>query len=236
MPAHPPGGNHPAPGAAAALFRRYDRRALRVALPPPWGAGLSGVPPLASRASLPAWQRALVDWCWQGASAAPAERPGAARQRFWQRPAVERPFGIALLRVGEDAARCAAALRSVEALSREFDGDAQLRASTRMSGLLLRLRVKLQEAMWWRSVQPGDCWDCGYVGWDEEACAHMAAFVPRRPTLLVAVRLPADRLQRVLAALQARPQPFAFAVRLLVVGSEMPGGPAAPGGLQVFEA
>ncbi len=88
-------------------------------------------------------------------------------------------FAVATLQ-GPPAERAAL----VEAFSRRLDGSDQLAAAGgALAGLWLRLRVKGQDAMWWRARQPSDPWDAGYLTGE---AAAWRAFRPRRATLVVA--------------------------------------------------
>jgi hypothetical protein len=69
-------------------------------------------------------------------------------------------FAVATLVQGPVAERAGL----VEAFSRRLDGSDQLAAAGgALAGLWLRLRVKGQDAMWWRARQPSDPWDAGYL-------------------------------------------------------------------------
>jgi hypothetical protein len=133
-----------------------------------------------------------------------------ARLRAWcDGPA---RFGVAVLAPGPQAAQAAL----VEAFSRELDGSQQLAAAGgALAGWLLRLRVKLRDAQWWRVRQPSDPWDAGYlIG----ALPVLRRFRPRRATLMVADGLDGALLREAVQILAANRAGFHHPVRLLVVG------------------
>ncbi|RJP71736.1 MAG: hypothetical protein C4535_01955 [Comamonadaceae bacterium] len=199
---------------ARALVARYDGAVMRVEPPAAvaWPVG-----PL-SDAQQTTWRR-LLAWCFAGA--------GDGRSPFWRPgvlPRVEQRFAVATLADGSDADRA----RLVEAFSRHLDGSDQLEAAGgAVAGLLLRLRVKRNDALWWRARQPSDPWDCGYLIGEPAA---LRRFQPRRATLMVADdSLPDAALREALHILQTRSAGFRHPVRLLVLGR---GGDAlAVGGL-----
>lgn len=148
----------------------------------------------ASRAPAPATRQAveaaLQAWCFSGAR-----------------------FAVATLVQGPPAERAAL----VEAFSRRLDGSDQLAAAGgALAGLLLRLRVKGQDAMWWRTRQPSDPWDAGYLAGEPAA---WRAFRPRRATLVVAEPGPdGAALAEAVQILAAHSGGFHQPVRLLVLG------------------
>jgi hypothetical protein len=148
----------------------------------------------ASRAPVPATRQAveaaLQAWCFSGAR-----------------------FAVATLVQGPPAERAAL----VEAFSRRLDGSDQLAAAGgALAGLLLRLRVKGQDAMWWRTRQPSDLWDAGYLTGEPAA---WRAFRPRRATLVVAEPgLDGAALGEAVQILAAHSGGFHQPVRLLVLG------------------
>jgi hypothetical protein len=73
--------------------------------------------------------------------------------------------------------------------------------------------------MWWRSRQPQDVWDTGYVPAEPAAWQAFMRFAPRRATLVVMPALPAEVVQRCLHALLPRAARFEHPVRVLVLGS-----------------
>lgn len=194
----------PTPVAAWArsLVARYDGEVMRVE-PPTAPARAAGSWSDAQQAT---WTR-LHAWCFAGA--------GDGRSPFWQPwvlPRVEQRFSATALAGGSDDEA-----QLVEAFSRHLDGSDQLAAAGgAVAGLLLRLRVKRNDALWWRARQPSDPWDCGYlIG--ETAALHR--FQPRRATLMVADQsLPDAALREALQVLQARSAGFHHPVRLLVLG------------------
>lgn len=191
----------------AGLMARYDAQALSVEPPAPLP---SAAPHLAAQQA--ALQK-LHAWCARGAGGrdSPFLRP-------WQRPALVQPVSVAVLR-GAQVAWLA------EAFSRQLDGSDQLAAAGgRWAGLWLRLRVKFNDAQWWRARQPTDPWDAGYLLNNPVARQALRRFVPRRATLLVASGWPADAVLDAVATLQGRRAAFLHPVRLLVV--ETAAGPA----------
>ncbi|WP_157269529.1 hypothetical protein [Azohydromonas aeria] len=196
----------PARRMAPTLLARYDGAALRVA--PPGGP----VPAWQEDAGQPAQRGAwagLERWC------ADATAPGALPR-----------LGVAVLTGGSGAQQSALA----EAFSRHIDGTVRLEAMGRLAGLAWRLRIKLDEARWWRALPPGSPWDAGYLPLSGAELAPLAAFQPRRATLIVADGLHPALLAQALAALEAGAAGFAHPVRLLVLADRPEGLPAlAPG-------
>lgn len=122
-------------------------------------------------------------------------------------------FTVATLVQGPPAERAGL----VEAFSRRLDGSDQLAAAGgALAGLWLRLRVKGQDAMWWRARQPSDPWDAGYLTGDPSA---WRAFRPRRATLVVAEPgLDGAALAEAVQILASNSSRFHQPVRLLVLG------------------
>lgn len=188
---------------ARALVARYDGGVMRVE-PPAAVARPAG--PL-SDAQQATWRR-LQAWCFAGA--------GDGRSPFWRPgalPRVELRFAVATLADGPEADLP----QLVEAFSRHLDGSDQLAAAGgALAGLLLRLRVKRDDAFWWRARQPSDPWDCGYLIGEPAA---LRRFQPRRATLMVADdSLPDAALREAQHILQTRSAGFRHPVRLLVLG------------------
>lgn len=151
------------------------------------------VRPIAGQAlacQAPATWAALQAWCRSGAH-----------------------FAVATLLQGPPARRDGL----VEAFSRELDGSNQLAAAGgRLAGLLLRLRVKARDAMWWRARQPSDPWDAGYLIGDLQA---LRLFRPRRATLMVAqATLEEAVLREAVQILSTHSAGFQHPVRLLLLG------------------
>lgn len=145
----------------------------------------------ARRALAPATWAALQAWCF-----------------------TDERFALAMLAQGPAAERAGL----VEAFSRRLDGSDQLAAAGgALAGLLLRLRVKGQDAMWWRQRQPSDPWDAGYLIGEPQA---LRAFRPRRATLMVAEEEGVDgaALSEAVQTLAANSAGFHQPVRLLVLG------------------
>ena len=187
---------------AGSLMARFDGAVMRVE--PPRAVGPVAVPLGAAQQAT--WAR-LLAWCFAGA--------GDGRSPFWQpgaRPRVEQRFTVATLAEGPDAERAPL----VEAFSRHLDGSDQLAAAGgRLAGLLLRLRVKCNDALWWRGRRPADPWDGGYLIGAPQA---LQRFRPRRATLMVADGLGDAVLREALHTLQTNSADFHHPVRLLVVG------------------
>ena len=188
---------------ARSLMARFDGAVMRVE--PPRAVGSTAVPLNAAQQA--AWAH-LHTWCFAGA--------GDGRNPFWRPgalPRVEQRFALARLANGLDTERAPL----VEAFCRHLDGSDQLAAAGgAMAGLLLRLRVKRDDALWWRARQPSDPWDCGHLIGEPQA---LQRFQPRRATLMVADESLSDAaLRRALHVMQANSAGFHHPVRLLVVG------------------
>jgi hypothetical protein len=196
--------NEPASTAAWArsLMARFDGTVMRVE--PPHAVGPAAVPLNAAQQA--AWAH-LHTWCFAGA--------GDGRNPFWRPsalPRVEQRFTVAALANGPDTERAPL----VEAFCRHLDGSDQLAAAGgAVAGLLLRLRVKRDDALWWRARQPSDPWDCGYLIGEPPA---LQRFQPRRATLLVADGMGDAALREALHILRTHSAGFHHPVRLLVVG------------------
>ncbi|MCW5654859.1 hypothetical protein [Hydrogenophaga sp.] len=162
-------------------------------------------------APTPAGWVPLLDWCHSGAGdgRCPWWRPGAL-------PRVGQRFEVAWL-----DASCAPV---VAAFCLHLDGSEALAAGGRLAGLLLRLRTKRDDALWWRARQRTDPWDCGHLREGTAALQALARFRPRRATLMVVEGLPDDRLQAVLRILREHGAAYRHPVRLLVLGGEPPAG------------
>lgn len=188
---------------ARALVARFDGGVMRV--DPPHGVGPAAIPLSAAQQAV--WAR-LHTWCFAGA--------GDGRSPFWRpwgTPRVEQRLSVATLASGPEAERA----QLVEAFSRHLDGSEQLAAvGGALAGLLLRLRVKCNDALWWRARQPSDPWDCGHLIGETMA---LRQFRPRRATLMVADGHLGDAaLRAALHTLQAHSAGFYHPVRLLVLG------------------
>jgi hypothetical protein len=102
----------------------------------------------------------------------------------------------------------------VLALGLELDGSLRLQARPgRVATTLLRLRVKLCDAMWWRARRADDVWDFGYLV-DTKA---LATFTPRRATLVVVEGNDAARLRAAVDVLQALGPSLRRPLRLLLL-------------------
>lgn len=207
-----------APWFLRSLRARYDNAALQVAPPDPAASRVPGsqaISPSFSQRARPA----LEAWCFAGAGDG-----GSPLWNPWALPRVPTRFAVAVL-TGASGAPDAELPALAEAFSRHIDGSDQLAALTGAAArIALRLRVKWQDARWWRARQPTDPWDSGYLPDGEAALQALEAFCPRRATLLVALNLPAAALAPRIALLARRSAGFAHPVRLLVVGTPVPAG------------
>lgn len=194
------------------LLARFDGRALSVTPPP--GTELPPAKPL-DAAQRAAWVR-LAAWCHAGT--------GDGRRPWWRpgaRARIDDPLAVTWLTGGTAQQRLALA----EAFSRELDGSHQLSAAGgRWAGLLLRLRMKWHDVLWWRARQPTDPWDCGYLGGSPSAREALRFFRPRRATLLVAAGLPGEGVAEARTWLAAHAGGFVQPVRLLVLAAAEPAG------------
>ncbi|MDO9599142.1 MAG: hypothetical protein Q7J47_15605 [Azoarcus sp.] len=221
----------PARRVGPALIARYDGDVMRVEAP----TSTAAIRPenIEPRATDPAttdlqtlapgdshsqadWHR-LQAWCFAGA--------GSGRSPLWQpwvAPQVEQRFTVGSFAGGMAAHDTGL----IERFSRYLDGSTQLdTAGGGLARLLLRLRVKRNDCMWWRERQATDPWDCGYLAPQPATLQHLRHFRPRRATLLLAHELPATDLAACIATLNANCHDFHHPVRLLVLGSAAPGNP-----------
>jgi hypothetical protein len=184
-----------------ALLARYDGRVQR---PPPPAPALAVQALLQSPAGLQ-----LLAWCDDGAfgTALPWWRPGQRRV----------PGQAVSLAVFADVAdKQPAAL--AQALALHLDGSLQLQAAGgRWAGLALRLRVKGADLCWWRQRQFTDPWDAGYLLTHTDTPGHLARWLPRRASLLLADDLPPAQLRACLHSLNTARAAFAHPVRLLIL-------------------
>ncbi len=186
-----------------ALMARFDRAVLRVEPPTP----ITPMTAAQDQAGTEAWAR-LHDWCFEGAGdgRSPLLQP-------WAVPKVERKLSALAFAFepAEDRARL------IERFSRHLDGSDQLaRAGGALAGLLLRLRVKRDDCLWWRARRPSDPWDCGYLIGSVEGLNGLQRFQPRRATLMVADGLDDATCREVLQILETRSAGFRHPVRVLV--------------------
>jgi hypothetical protein len=184
----------PALRALKRLGARYDLAALQP--PDPAYASVALAAP-----RRPAW-RALRRWCLAGLGK-PA-LPGL-------------PLTVAVLEPAPGPGQ-AETHALAQALCLERDGSLQLLACrSAAERLALRLKTKLHDITPGRALQPGDAWDAGLLPGTAEALQALARFEPRRPTLLVALGLPAPAMRAICALLHARQTHFQRPVRLLLV-------------------
>ncbi|MGE0098221.1 MAG: hypothetical protein AB7S86_07710 [Hydrogenophaga sp.] len=187
------------------FFARFDGKVLRVAPPAPIASAAS--PPGPAQA---AWQR-LHAWCFDGAGdgRSPLWRP-------WAAPRMEQRFSTAslVLEPVEDRERL------VQHFLHHLDGSDQLAAvGGTLARVLLRLRVKRDDCLWWRARRPTDPWDCGYLVGGDDGLHALLRFQPRRATLMVADGLEPATVRAAMRVLQDRSAMFRHPVRLLVVGN-----------------
>jgi hypothetical protein len=124
--------------------------------------------------------RAVADlraWCLSGAGS-------GARPWFYPGAGAKLPAPLAFRSLADSPASEAGRLATLLCL--DLDQSLQLHALGSAAGrMALRLRVKVQDAAWWRARLPTDPWDTGYARTDTQALAAWSAFRPRRPTLVV---------------------------------------------------
>jgi hypothetical protein len=194
----------PARHVGPTLVARYDAAALRVEPAVPLAAQAGPE----SAGQHQAWA-GIETWCLHGAGPGCGAwwRPGAL-------PEVEQRLSVAVLTGG--GAREAS--RLAEAFSRHIDGSLRLQAlGGGLPGLRWRLRIKLDECLWWRPLPAGTPWDAGYLPLSEVALLALRRFSPRRATLIVADGLHPRLLAQALRTLEGRRAAFRHPVRLLVV-------------------
>ncbi|MFO1225561.1 hypothetical protein [Roseateles sp.] len=194
------------PSLLRSLTARYDNAALSPTRPDGKPEGDT------DSQTTPALIAAIRTWCTAhlGSGRTPFWRPGAV-------PDVAQRLSVALLSGPAPAAQ-------IEALARQLDRDdelAALAAVSRRRAIGLKLAVKWQELWWWRARHPQQAWDCGWLRAD---VAALAAFSPRRPTLVIAQGLAAAAIDAAVRHLQAAHGSYRHPVRLLVLASEMPEG------------
>ena len=188
---------------------RYDLAALR---PPEPDAGIH-TPDADAVQTLQTLQR----WCLAGSGpgGSPWWRPQAL-------PTVEKRLAVAHLNPTSFTDDHVVQRLGAQ-LMLERDGSLQLQACRTPAGrLLLRLKTKAHDLMWWRKRQPVDAWDSGCVRASTDGLRAMKQFLPRRATLLVVDCLKDGLADATVMALwmdlQARQHRFAHPVRLLVLG------------------
>ncbi|MEN9893539.1 MAG: hypothetical protein RLY78_3834 [Pseudomonadota bacterium] len=165
-----------APGWRPALLARYAHALMGVQPPAPRAAlALHTVGPVGG-AQQAVWP-ALLAWCADGARTGAVVLP-------WQRPSIARPLAVARL----DGPRGSGRHPLAQALGEHLSRDAALAALPgRGAQLALRLRVKAAELCWWRAAPDDAVWDAGWLRTDlPDLAARLAAWSPRRPTLLLA--------------------------------------------------
>lgn len=176
------------------LQARFDSLALR----PPAATDDAQVRLQAQAAAV----RALNTWCLQGAV-----------------PRVRQRMLVGALR-GAAGADALALMAWADAFARQIDGGMRLDAmSTGVQALTWRLQVKLNDARPWRARQPTDPWDAGWALSAPAALRQLqTAWMPRRPTLVLADAADHAALRLALTALWQRHTGFRHPVRWLWVG------------------
>ena len=157
-------------------------------------------------------RKQLRDWCFDGigTGAAPMWLPNAI-------PAMGLPLSIALWERAPQLDQ-AAQQTQLNAFMGQLDGTGLLLACDGpWAGLRLRLRIKLNEALWWRPRQTDDPWDCGFLNTHAAAIDQLRLFLPRRATLIVVQNLPSDLLRAALTSLRERQAVFSHPVRVLLL-------------------
>lgn len=122
----------------------------------------------------------------------------------------------------------------LDAVAAELDGSHALVRLGRWRGWAWRLQLALRELRPGHAPAVDDPWDCGW--WRDDEPAAAAAFLPRRPTLLL-LEAPAPAARdALLATLRERSPAYRQALRVLVVAHQVPPGtptiaaPAPPPG------
>ncbi len=158
--------------------------------------------------------QALTHWCLQGAV-----------------PRVRQRMLVGTLR-GATGAEAQALASWADAFARQIDGGMRLDAmSTQVQALAWRLRVKVNDARPWRNRLPSDPWDAGWALSAPAALRQLqTAWMPRRPTLVLADAADHAALRLALTALWQRHDQFRHPVRWLWVGAGAD-LPAVPGQL-----
>ncbi len=155
-----------------------------------------------------AWDR-LNHWCHEDAG------PGhTAWWQPWALPAVAQRLKVAVW-AGDDAQ----ALRPLlDDFCRSLDGSDRLLAlPSPWAGRAWRLQIKLQECAWWRGAQDDLPWDAGCLIAGPGFQQRLAAFRPRRATLIVAKDLREDQVDSAIKTLKGQSHRYAHALRFLVL-------------------
>lgn len=205
------------------LVSRYDSVVLRVEPPAAVAVGLQNASVTQERCGVVE----LTAWCLASTDTRAGHfwRPGAATMHD------EIPLAVAVWRGGH----LAVAAQQIEDFSRHLDGSDRLTAARgALGGLVLRIQVKCQDAMWWRARQPGDPWDCGYWVCEPAVQQALHRFRPRRATLMVAHAWPADALAKALETLSTQSAGFQHPVRVLVTGDDTLEAWRPPSGVPVL--
>jgi hypothetical protein len=184
----------------SALAGRFDGAVLRAC---EWPAGVPSPTDAQAMADLRAW-------CLVGAG-------GGGRP--WLNPGAVIDLPIPLAFKALTGSSLAQTSRLAAALCLDLDGSVQLHALGSASARwALRLRVKAQDAAWWRARQPADPWDTGYARTDTQALTAWPSFRPRRPTLVV-LAAPGPEAGACRAALLSAQAAFDHPVRVLSLPS-----------------
>jgi len=203
-------GLYPARLVGPILAARYDNKAMRASLPLEPGSLWAGPRDEIQQRT---WDAALR-WCRDDA--------GNDTRSWWQRwdrPDPATKFSIAVLVGASGAGKSHLA----EALYRELDGSELLDAcTTKLQRIALKLRFKVRDCLFWAAPGIGSAWDAGYLVEDPAARTRLAAFSPRRMTLMIADELSPQSLAQYVEDLAARRCEFRYRVRLLVISTTPP--------------
>jgi len=203
-------GLYPARHVGPSLVARYDNKAMRASLPLESGFLWAGPRDEIQQRT---WDAALR-WCRDDA--------GEEARSWWQRCVTPDPaakFAVAVLMGASGTGKSHLA----EAWYRELDGSELLDAcTTKLQRIALKLRFKVRDCLFWKSPGIGSAWDAGYLLEDPAARTHLAAFSPRRMTLMIADELSPQSLAQYIEVLAARRRAFRYRVRLLVISTALP--------------
>jgi hypothetical protein len=181
-----------------ALHARFDSNALRA----PQLSDATGI-----THPQPALRAAIHAWCVQGLQGPP-----------------QASLQLAVLAGAPSRAKSAWAAD----MALRLDGSYALQAAGNgVARLALRLRVKAQDAAWWRPRRASDFWDCGYLQTSADAQAHLRRFVPRRATLVLLDNVPAAAALGAAQTLWQNQAGFTHPVRMLLLADTSTDAPAA---------
>lgn len=177
------------------LRQRYDRAALS---------------PIVSRPAADpgdeALKQRLTAWAAEGAGSGATLLPWSAARV---------PLAFACLHLP------AAAENAVHHFGYRLAGYHQLDERSRVGGLLYRIGTQLRPLAWFLPRRPDEPWDDAWLsGVDEAQLAALAAWQPRRPTLVVLVHPSAALAARLEALLNTAARHAEHPVRLLIVDAD----------------